>query len=314
MKNYGLQKLKVSTVDNFTSETGIKLRRLINKPLRKILKLATKRKIIIDYYPTLEKNTPYIFASTHSFDEDIIAGLSTIDRNAYVLIGTTDQIDYNPQMYAAYINGMVYVDRLDEKSRKDSVDKMEKILKSGSSILIFPEGGWNNTENLLCQKLFAGPYILAQRTGVKVVPICTYNEAGKDEIYIKVGQPIDMCDKEKKESLIELRDCLSTMMYESIEQYSTPIKRAELSGDIHEKHMEERKNEYMRVKWSKDVWDEELTVYQDKSISSAQQIRESLKNVELTVNNAKVIAPALIKRLEDEKYDFKKYMKKNWRK
>ena len=120
MKNYGLQKVKISTVDNFTSEIGIKLRRTINKPLRKALKLATKRNIIVDYYPTLEKNKPYIFASTHSFDEDIIAGLSTIDRNAYVLIGTTDQIDYNPQMYAAYINGMIYVDRLNEKSRKDT--------------------------------------------------------------------------------------------------------------------------------------------------------------------------------------------------
>lgn len=314
MKNYGLQKVKISTVDNFTSEIGIKLRRTINKPLRKALKLATKRNIIVDYYPTLEKNKPYIFASTHSFDEDIIAGLSTIDRNAYVLIGTTDQIDYNPQMYAAYINGMIYVDRLNEKSRKDSVDKMERILRSGSSILIFPEGGWNNTENLLCQKLFAGPYILAQRTGFEVVPICTYNEIGKNEIHIKVGEPIDMHYKSKKDALMDLRDCLSTMMYESIEQYSTPIKRAELSGDIHEKYMEQRKNEYMRVKWSKDVWDEELTVYQDKSIISEQQIRKSLENVELTPNNAKVIAPVLVKRLEDEKYNFKKYMKENWKK
>ena len=120
--------------------------------------------------------------------------------------------------------------------------------------------------------------------------------------------------KSKKDALMDLRDCLSTMMYESIEQYSTPIKRAELSGDIHEKYMEQRKNEYMRVKWSKDVWDEELTVYQDKSIISEQQIRKSLENVELTPNNAKVIAPVLVKRLEDEKYNFKKYMKENWKK
>ena len=104
----------------------------------------------------------YIFASTHFFDEDIIANLAVIDRNAWVLIGTTDQLEHNPQMYAAWLNGLVYVNRLDADSRKESVKKMLRILNAGSSVLIFPEGGWNNSENLLVNPLFSGPWLLAK--------------------------------------------------------------------------------------------------------------------------------------------------------
>lgn len=313
IKNPLLGKIKVSSVESFTSKKGLKIRRLINPPFRKILKIATKRKIFLESYPKLEKGTPYIFASTHSFDEDIIAGLATIDRNAYVLIGTTDQIDYNPQMYAAWINGMVYVDRLDERSRKDSVEKMIKVLENGTSILIFPEGGWNNTENLLVQPLFAGPYILAKKTNIKVVPVATFNEHNSNEIHISFGEPLDIASLEKKEALSLLRDSMASLMFNMIEKYSTPIVREELSGDIHINFMRERVLEYLRVNWSHDVWDEELSVYRDKSIVMASDVRSSLSKVKVTKDNAHLLAPIFAESEKDEKYDFKKYIKRNWR-
>ncbi len=312
MKNIGLEKYKYANVENFTSDFGIKIRRKLQKPFKLVLKCATKREIILERYPMLEKNKPYIFASTHSFDEDIISALATLDRNAYVLIGTTDQLEHNPTMYAAWANGMIYVDRMDSNSRKDSIKKMLRILESGSSILIFPEGGWNNTENLLVQKLFAGPYILSKETGIPIVPISTFNEHNSKKIYIKYDEPFDISNLDKKEALRELRDIMATMMYEQIEKYSTPIKRNELSLNARYDFMEERKNEYMRVNWTRDVWDEELTVYKD--FPSQQDIRESLDNVEITKDNAYIFAPVLVKRLEDEKYNFKKYMHENWQK
>lgn len=314
MRNIGLGKIKRANIYNFTTKTGLKLRRVINKPLRAIFKLATKRKIIIESYPILEKGTPYIFASTHSFDEDIIAGLAAIDRSAYVLIGTTDQVDHNPQMYAAWLNGMIYVDRNNKKNRKDSVEKMKWVLDHGSSILIFPEGGWNNTENMLVQPLFAGPYTLSQLTGAKVVPISSFSEIGSDKIYINVGEPLDFANKTRKEALIQLRDSLGTMVYSSIEKHSTPIKRKELGEDYHIEYMEARRSEYMRVKWTKDVWDEELAFYKDKSIVTPQEVRASLEKVEITKENIFILNPILEKLKEDKIYDFKSYMKVNWNK
>lgn len=136
---------------------GIRLRRWLQPLLRRALRLGIRRRVIVERYPTLEKGKLYIFTSTHFFDEDVIANLISLDRNAWILFGTTNQLEYNRQTYAAWLNGMIYIDRMDAQSRKDSVAKMKRILQAGSSILMFPEGGWNNTENLLIQKLFPGP-------------------------------------------------------------------------------------------------------------------------------------------------------------
>lgn len=169
MKNYNLVDLLEAGIDDFTTDKGIQRRRKFAPVLRKVLKAATSEKIVVDRYPKLDPGAPYIFVSTHGFSNDIIACLATIDRSAYLLIGSTNQVEYNKLMYAAWLNGFIYVNREDEKSRKDAIPKMERVLNSGSSVLIFAEGGHSNTENLLCYKLFASPYILAVRArfGVK---------------------------------------------------------------------------------------------------------------------------------------------------
>ena len=314
MKNKGLKNVKISNVDNFTTDTGMKLRRVIGKPLRKVLKMAAGKKVVIDRYPKLEKDEQYIFASTHYFNEDIIAGMAAIDRSAYALIGTTDQVDNNPLMYAAWLYGLIYVDRNDPESRKQSVLKMEKVLNNGSSVIMFPEGGWNNTENLLCQRLFAGPYVLSQLTGKKVVALSTFSDPESDTIHIMASDPIDMTNMSKEEALELLRDTMATMMFEQIEKYSTPYERSKYYEDIHMQHMESRRKEYLKEKWTRDVWDEELTVYKPKHITTAEEVRASLDNVHIDEKNAFIFAPILARREEDKKYDFKRYMKKNWNK
>lgn len=312
MKNIGITKCMRRTVDDFTTDFGIKARRVIDAVLRPILRLATKRKIVVESYPKLEKGKPYIFASTHHFDEDIIANLAIIDRNAWLLTGATHQVEYNPQFYAAWLHGMVYVDRRDDASRKESVKKMECLLKAGTSVVVYPEGGWNNTENLLIQKLFAGPYILSEKLKIPVVPLSLFHEVGSDTIYYRAGEPLNLFEYEKHEALGLLRDTLGTMMFEQIKKHSTPIDRKKLTGDIHMKYMEERKNEYLRVKWRWDMWDDELTVYKDKDHPLPADAWSFVDNVKITTKNAHIFAPLLVLREEHKKYDFKQYMHENW--
>lgn len=54
-------------------------------------------------------------------------------------------------------------------------------------MLIYPEGGYNNTENQLIQPLFASPYILSKELGIKVVPLITFNDIGTEKIYVRIG-------------------------------------------------------------------------------------------------------------------------------
>lgn len=315
MRNYGIIRFRKANVDNFTSNIGMNIRRIMNPMFRRVLKLGTKNKIVVDRYPKLEDNVPYIFVSTHHFVDDSVANLATIDRNAYLLFGTTDQLEVNPITYAAWANGFIYVDRSSAESRKSAVDKMLRVLNNGNSVLVFAEGGFNNTENLLVQKLFASPYILARETGLKVVPIAPFYEYGSDTIYMNAGDPMDLATYEdKKEALRDLRDALATLTYENIEKHSTPIVRSELGSDPRTDFMEQRKNEYLKTKWTKDVWDEELTQYLDEADREYKAVQESMDNINVNASNAEIMGPILRKRYEDKKYDFKQYMKNNWNK
>lgn len=314
MKNYGILKYSNVGVDDFTSETGIKIRRELNPVLRVVFKAATKGNVIIENYPKLEKDCQYIFVSTHNFVEDSIANLSVIDRNAYLLFGTTDQLKVNKEMYAAWANGFIYVDRQNNVSRKEALLKMKRVLDSGTSVLIFAEGGFNNSENLLCLKLFASPYILSKQTGIKVVPIAPFYEPGTNDIYINAGEPLDLTRfDDKKEALTLLRDNLATLLYENIFKYASRIKRQELGDDPRLDYMESRRKEYLKTNWTKDVWDEELTQYLDDYDKEILAINNDLSKLNLNINNSYLVKDVL-KRVKEKKYDFKKYMHENWNK
>ncbi len=313
-KNPIIQSAQYKTADNFTTRFGIRIRRFLNRPWRMILKIATKHKIVVEKYPTLDKKQSYIFCGTHSFTEDCISALATFDRSVYVLFGATHQLIYNPMILALAINGFAYVNRLDDASRKDSVKKLVRILKSGSSIYMFPEGGWNNTENLLVNPLFAGLYKLWQETNCKVVPVITFTEPGDKNAYIRVMNPIDFSGKTKDETLTMLRDAMATEMWNMMEQHTSKIERKSI--DIHQarmKFMEERRIEYVTDNvWCEDVWDEELTVYKDKRFPLSSDVWRTYRNIKLSPENAKWLVPILRRIEEDEQYDFKRYMHENW--
>lgn len=344
MKNYGITQFKDADVDNFTSDIGMDIRQKINKPLSKTLKKITKLKLIkysLEYqknqnyelkvqdilklineagikvmnYPNLNKDEPYIFASLHNFVDDSMANLAVIDHNAYLLFGTSDQLEVNKDMYAAWANGFIYVDRKDDQNRKEAILKMQRLLEHGNSVLIFPEGGLNNTENLFCQKLFSSPYYLSKLTNAKVVPIAPLYEYGSNKIYINVGDPIDLSVfDDKQEANLYLRDVLSTLLYDNLLENSEILERKKLGKDPRLDFMEQRKAEYLKTAWTKDVWDEELTRYFDKEDKEMQSVLESMDNIEITEQNAKIMAPVLVRRQTDKKYDFKEYMHKNWNK
>lgn len=306
--------VKNLNVYNFTSDVGLKLRRVINAPLRKLIdKYGMDKNVILERYPKLDKDTPYIFASTHSFTDDIMSAISQLDRNAYILVGTTDQVENNPLMYAAWLNGMIYVDRSDKKSRRDAVDKMERVLRSGTSILIFPEGGYNHSENMICQKLFAGPYYLAERTGYKVVPVASFNDYGSKDVHISFGEPIELQGEDKREFMKKVRHELEALQFEHIINYSTPLLRSELGNEPRFDYMDQRIQEYHNVKWSGNyILDEELVEYHDSEEPTPKDIRDSLRQVRITKDNAYIMAPIIGRMAEDDKYDRKTYMKKNW--
>ena len=277
----GLERYKTADVNAFTSEMGMKLRRkLLNKTWRKIARLCTSRKIVVEQYPKIKKEEAYVFACNHSFEEDIISALAVVDRNVYMLHGSTHQMVHNPVFLALWLNGMIYVDRM-------------------------------NTESQLIQPLFASPYILSKELGVKVVPLITFNDIGSDTIYIRAGEPMDLSWYEKYEAMSILRDEMSTLCYLIMKEHVPLVKRSELLTEPRKGYLEVRKQVYECQKWYEDVWEEELTYYPGHNITTPKQAREFVDRVKINSKNAHIFADMLARREEDIKYDLKNYIREN---
>lgn len=252
--------------------------------------------------------------SDDAWDSYLQKHIGVTDRSAYMLIGTPDQVEHNPAMYAAWLNGMIFVDKDNPKSRKDSVEKMVRILNSGTSVIKYPEGAWNNTESLLVQPLFAGPWILAQRTGCEVVPVALYHEYKSKDVFYRANDPLILSDKDKKTALDELRDQMASLYYEMLLAHSSPLTRNALGAEPRLLYNEERMREYLCVHWTRDDWGMEITIYRDKTFPPVpEEVRASFDNVQLTAQNAAIMAPVLAERALDLKYDLVTYIKQNWR-
>ena len=114
------------------------------------------------------------------------------------------------------LNGVVWVDRHSAKSRKRSTEKIYKILSSGGSVMWFPEGTWNLTDNLLMLPMRYGIVKMAAKINVPIVLISIHYAGNK--IYSTVGEPLTIgINEDAITAITRLRDTMATMKYEQME-------------------------------------------------------------------------------------------------
>lgn len=73
-----------------------------------------------------------------------------------------------------YKTGSVLVDRKSDASRKDSYNKMKKVLSMGLHMCIYPEGTRNKTDQPL-KSFHSGAFRLAVETGKAIIPGIIFN-------------------------------------------------------------------------------------------------------------------------------------------
>ena len=78
--------------------------------------------------------------------------------------------------YAMRIGGFIFVDRKARDSRRRALEEAVRTLRSGISMLVFPEGTRNPTGKLLPFR--PGPFQMAIEAGVPVVPVTVHGAAG----------------------------------------------------------------------------------------------------------------------------------------
>lgn len=309
------KKTEEATVENFTSNFGLKFRRFNHKfysaTMRLMHKKVFKYDLVVERKTKLPKNKSYIFAASHYFYFDILSINGTVDRNCYMLSGGLRTLP-KTTVFLGWLNGGIYVNRLDKNSRKDSIKKMGRVLKAGNSILIYPEGVFNNSKNQLCLKLYSGVYNISLQNEVEVVPISLYKDDDKKIVYVSYGKPIKLYEYDKDRGLQILRDNIATLLYEQIEKYSTVLDRTKINGDIHLDYMSKRLKEYLGEGWTETpVWESELAEYKGNDID-LEDVWKNIDKVNINVKNAQIFGDILVELEKRKKYDFKNYVTKNY--
>ena len=154
---------------------GVKIRKAINPLILKTVKMINKTPLQLECDNRKKNNNnPKIYIATHAFAEDVLNSCLAINEPCYILAGNMEVFFHSFNGFATWLYGGIVFDRMDNNSRKSASLKMERVLKLGTSILLFPEGAWNMSLNKPLADFHGGFYDLALKTGCEVVPIVTY--------------------------------------------------------------------------------------------------------------------------------------------
>ena len=338
-RNPFINKLNTRDVNHFTTDIGLFLRRKSNGAFRKLCNvftnttiirnetseyvsneeyynnlkaeriplssypLSTKKNannIIVERYPKLEEGESYIFVGSHVCPEDIETMLNVIDRNAYLILGSVENLNYNPEVYLSWLNGMIVFNVLDMKERRELILKMERVLHT-QSILIFPEGSHTYDLNKLIKPLYDGPVNLALKTGKKIVPVVLVKDYENNVAYLDVGNPIDVrgldlniqdyypgkeeSEKYRIKSMSSyVRDQMATAVYHMMERHLAPIKKSEYE-DLEQHFIQFYVTDtFNKLNWKHDVFDAEYLTKKTKEEQEYEEVVRSLGNLKLKKN------------------------------
>lgn len=195
-------------------EKALKWHSFVIKVLKlDMLVVGQKQRILHDR--RIRKDVPTIYACTHIGRYDAEQLLLAIGHQAHVFFGDPGDIYRTVNGLLLHFNGVIYVETNNKNDRIASKSAINKLMNQGGSLLIFPEGAWNITENLPVMRLYSGAVETAIKTSCDIVPIAM-EEYGNTYV-INIGGNISFRGRsiEDKNSLTdELRNELCKLRWE----------------------------------------------------------------------------------------------------
>ena len=119
-----------------------------------------------------KKGDTYIVTFNHNSMMDVpLSAAFTPGANKTIAKSTFTKV---PLFGFYYMKGAVLVNRKSEQSRRESFEKMKKVLQKGMHMCIYPEGTRNRTAEPL-KKFHDGAFKLSVDTGVSIIPTIILN-------------------------------------------------------------------------------------------------------------------------------------------
>lgn len=156
---YYLKKRKYE-YQNGTILKGLKWRDKLHPILLTLIRLNRKfiarQKLIILNDKRIETDKPVIYAITHVGVYDYQIVCEAIKEHQYPFAGDPETMYRSGDGLILYLNGLIYCDTNSKEDRKIALETSKQLLKNNENLLIYPEGIWNLSPNLLSLPLFAG--------------------------------------------------------------------------------------------------------------------------------------------------------------
>lgn len=116
----------------------------------------------------IDRNTSYVFVANHQGAYDIFSIYGFLNHNfRWMMKASLRKIPLVG--YACAVSRQVYVDKSSPSALRATMDRAERLLSNGMSIVVFPEGA--RTFNGKMRTFKRGAFALAQEFKLPVVPI-----------------------------------------------------------------------------------------------------------------------------------------------
>lgn len=254
------------------------------------------------------KNKPVIYAITHidKFDYQVVS--EAIKEHQYPFAGDPETMYRTLDGTFLELNGIIYCDTESKEDRHIAKETAIEMLKQGHNLLIYPEGVWNLTSNLLMLPLFPGIIEMAKETGCDIVPVAI--ERYDKEYKVNIGSEFDVNNYLKNgltedEIRIKLRDEMATLKWDimqTIPKLSTAedcyynTVRSELGkyDEELEKFQTERLKEWSNPKTGEPYYNKDIVkqrTYKEKDaytglrVSLPEDAFSYMKKIKLNNNN-----------------------------
>ena len=313
-----------SDPDKAINEKEIERRKKIYKILQKIgpkilgctqvienRKLIDKPDSLVPGPDVVLPDKSVIFASNHGFRDDVLATTLAVGRPPYLYCGSLPLFYNTIEGLAVSLVGDVMVNRRSKNSKQSSIEKAKKVLEYGTDLVVFPEGGWNKTSEVLTNKLWKGIYDFSKLGNYDVVPIVHYVRDmeivdKKNVIHTIIDDPIPLYEMPEKEALIYLRDVLSTWQYKMAEVYGRTTRDEELKGfkshDDKWKSVLEKRMEGI-PRYDSEI--EKMSDFRPKEIVLPEDVFDPIANIKnVTPENISMVlnAKKLVKKRKDSDF------------
>ena len=158
----------------------------------------TGSRMFVEPLPDLDWSKPYIFVMNHQSAMDIPCAFAALPVNLRFV--AKHVLKYVPFLgWFMAMTGMIFINRSNSREAVASLARAGERIRSGKSILVFPEGTRSLDGLILPFK--KGPFVLAIAAQVPIVPIAIEGSMRvlpsnsislrKHPIRVKVGQPIE---------------------------------------------------------------------------------------------------------------------------